>query len=404
MEQELQMPSCLFGGPPIRDDTIKLGESQIGFMNIFACPLFEAVTDILPAMRFAVDEILANKAVWERRIDQERHKKRTKPNFSLGRLAPSFAADPSPSPLSGGPPRLIADMSAPAIVQDTTVQDPAAEGGRRESSGTIQVTTVEAQGSSAGGDKGSRRASAAGLVGQRASTSLENQGSRRGSGDASFTKILVMQTPNVSESLPRDATPTPEDHNRGQRKDTLTRSASKRNEKGSPRPVTAPSQARHSHAVNLYPLPQPSSQSHSQVDLSHTANGNLDGSKLQQWDSNKISGDSNMTRSDVSRNSSWWRQMSTRRTTRDTRNGDTEARPQHKEAALDTTPSNTTSTTASPTLSSPDRKTTTGKIKNFFKRKTRHEEQPKQLSSFGSSSQLRTPPTSDPSRSLNSDD
>jgi hypothetical protein len=67
MEQELQMPSCLFGGPPIRDDTIKLGESQIGFMNIFACPLFEAVTDILPAMRFAVDEILANKAVWERR-------------------------------------------------------------------------------------------------------------------------------------------------------------------------------------------------------------------------------------------------------------------------------------------------------------------------------------------------
>jgi hypothetical protein len=396
MEQELQMPSCLFGGPPVRDDIIKLGESQIGFMNIFACPLFEAVTDILPAMRFAVDEILANKAVWERKIDDERHRKRKKPNLSLGHLVPSFAPDPSPSPLSGGPSRSIAEMTAPPITQDTTVVDSSEEAGRRGSSGTIQATIV--------GDKGSRRTSGAGLVGQRVSASHENQGSRRGSGDASLTKILVTQTPNASDSFPRDPTPTPDDQNRGQRKDTLTRSGSKKKERDSTRPVTAPSQARHSHAVNLYPMPQPSSQSHSQVDLSHTENGNLDGSKLQQWESNKVSGDSNMTRSDVSRNSSWWRQMSTRRTTRDTRNGDVEVRPQPKETTLDTTPSNTNSSTTSPTFPSPDRKTTTGKIKSFFKRKPRHEDSPKQLSSFGSSSQLRTPPTSDPSRSLNSDD
>lgn len=415
MEQELQMPSCLFGGPPVRDDIIKLGESQIGFMNIFACPLFEAVTDILPAMRFAVDEILANKSVWEGKIDEERQK-RKRPNFSLGHLVPSFAADPSPSPLSGGPPRSIAEMTAPPVAQETTA-DSSEEAGRRGSNGTIQATVV--------GDKGSRRTSAAGLVGQRVSASHENQGSRRGSGDASLTKILVTQTPNASDSFPRGSTPTPEDQNQGQRKDTLTRSASKKKERDSTRPVTAPSQARHSHgkhrstsyvgcdplpihltntdvAANLYPIPQPSSQSHSQVDLSHTANG--DGSKLQQWESNKISGDSNMTRSDASRNSSWWRQMSTRRTIRDTRNGDGEGRPQHKETTLDTTPSNTNSSTTSPTFSSPDRKTTTGKIKSFFKRKPRHEDSPKQLSSFGSSSQLRTPPTSDPSRSLNSDD
>jgi hypothetical protein len=171
MEQELQMPSCLFGGPPVRDDIIKLGESQIGFMNIFACPLFEAVTDILPAMRFAVDEILANKAVWERKIDDERHKKKKKPNFSLGHLVPSFASDPSPSPLSGGPPRSIAEMTAPPVAQDTTVIDSSEEAGRRGSSGTIQATIV--------GDKGSRRTSAAGLVGQRVSASHENQGSRK---------------------------------------------------------------------------------------------------------------------------------------------------------------------------------------------------------------------------------
>jgi hypothetical protein len=151
-------------------------------------------------------------------------------------------------------------------------------------------------------------------------------------------------------------------------------------------------------------MPQPSSQSHSQVDLSHTANGNLDGSKLQQWESNKISGDSNMTRSDVSRNSSWWRQMSTRRTTRDARNGDSDGRVHQRDTMLDSSPSNTESTAASPTSASPGRRKTSGKIKNFFKRKPRHEEQQKQLSSYGSSSQLRTPPTSDPGRSLNSDD
>lgn len=158
--------------------------------------------------------------------------------------------------------------------------------------------------------------------------------------------------------------------------------------------------------VSLYPLPQPSLQSHSsEVDLAHTNNGNLDGSKMPPWDNNKISGDSNATRSDVSRNSSWWRQMSTRRGTRDIRNGDGDGRHLHKEGMLETTVSNTDSTTTSPTSPSPSRTTTTGKIKNFFKRKpSSHKEQERQLSSFGSCSQLRTPPTSDPGRSLNSDD
>ncbi|KAL5113905.1 3',5'-cyclic-nucleotide phosphodiesterase [Pleosporales sp. CAS-2024a] len=409
MEQELEMPSCLFGGPPVRDDMIKLGESQIGFMNIFACPLFEAVTDILPAMRFAVDEILANKTVWEKKIEQERQKKRKHPNFSLGKLAPGFSLDPSPSPFSGGPTRSIAEISQLRAAQDGPIQASPEDSMRRGSSGTIQPTTAaEVQSSSTVGDKESKkRTSLAGFAGQRASASPENQGSRRGSGDASLTKILVTQTPNPPETFERNSSPTRDDHNRGQRKDTLTGSASsKKYERDSTRPVTAPSSARHSTATNLYPSPQPSSQSHSQVDLSHTVNGNFDGSKLQQWGSNKISGDSNMTRSDVSRNSSWWRQMSTRRNTRDTRNGDSDGKSQHKETTtLEMPPSNNTSTTASPTLSSPDRKTTSGKIKSFFKRKPRNDEQhPKQLSSFGSSSQLRSPPTSDPSRSWNSDD
>jgi hypothetical protein len=154
-------------------------------------------------------------------------------------------------------------------------------------------------------------------------------------------------------------------------------------------------------------MPQPSSQSHSQVDLSsHINNGDLDGSRLQSWDNNKMSADSNVTRSDLSRESSWWRQMGSRRRTRDVKNADTDGRAQTKETQLECPPSNTDSTMTSPNGTSPGRRTTTGKIKSFFKRKPSgsQKEPEKQLSSFGSSSQLQTPPTSDPGRSLNSDD
>ncbi|KAJ9643396.1 3',5'-cyclic-nucleotide phosphodiesterase [Coniosporium tulheliwenetii] len=74
MEVELGIPTCLFGGPPERNNPIKMAQSQIGFMNIFARPLFEAVTGILPAMRFSVDQILENKKVWENRIEEQKEK------------------------------------------------------------------------------------------------------------------------------------------------------------------------------------------------------------------------------------------------------------------------------------------------------------------------------------------
>src|SRR5258707_324069 len=72
MEIELNIPTQLFGGPPVLDNVVKMSESQIGFMNIFARPLFEAVAHILPAMQFSVDEILTNKGVWEQKIEQEK--------------------------------------------------------------------------------------------------------------------------------------------------------------------------------------------------------------------------------------------------------------------------------------------------------------------------------------------
>lgn len=75
MELELNIPTQLFGGPPVRDNIVKMGESQIGFMNIFARPLFESVTAILPPMQFSVDEILINKAIWQRKMDEAKESK-----------------------------------------------------------------------------------------------------------------------------------------------------------------------------------------------------------------------------------------------------------------------------------------------------------------------------------------
>jgi hypothetical protein len=425
------MSSCLFGGPPVRDDIIKLGESQIGFMNIFARPLFEAVTDILPAMRYAVDEILTNKAVWEKKISDEKTKPKMHPNFSLGLLTPSFAADPMPSPFSGNTPgsNLAPPTTLPASQLGRTVQSStwvvdSDEGGRRGSGGSFHGVLPSSRRSS-GVDKGSQRSSAAGLASIR---SRENQSqSRRGSGDASLTAILVTQTScagdapeNEAGQDPSRTSPSPS----GQRKDTMSPKKDK-----DTRPVTAPSSARRSQgkvpspqdtlfyfssrplgtgpdldlATNMFPPPHPSSQRHSEVDLSTGANGNYDGSKMQTWESNKLSNDSNMSRSEASRDthrrSEWWRPV---RRQRDYRNGGSETPTQQQTAMLDPTTINTTLDPNVPTTTSPGRTSRTGKLKSFFRRKSgRAADSEKQLSSHGSSSQL---PTSDPGRSVNSDE
>ena len=74
MEQDVGIPTTLFGGPPELGNLIKLGQSQNSFMNFFARPLFEAVTDILPAMGFAVDELKSNQATWTDKIKAESEK------------------------------------------------------------------------------------------------------------------------------------------------------------------------------------------------------------------------------------------------------------------------------------------------------------------------------------------
>ncbi|KAF2867266.1 hypothetical protein BDV95DRAFT_503420 [Massariosphaeria phaeospora] len=419
MEQELQIPSCLFGGPPVRDDTIKLAESQIGFMNIFARPLFEGVADILPSMQFAVEEILTNQGIWETRIEEEREKMKNTPSLFLGLLRPAFAQDPTPSPFSGGPVKPANDTLARSrsqlgrSVQSARKMFNSDESGRRRSSSSVQIALPGSRRSSSGVDKGSRHSSGAGLPGPRAVASRENQSqSRRGSADASLTTILITQAPNGSDTPPTELKESHAERpsSPSNRKDTLVKSSPRKGEKVGGRPVTAPSSARHSQGAPNFPMPHmPPSQSHSELDLSHAANGNLDGSKTQQWEVSKVSADSTLSRPDAlhdsTRKSEWWRQMGSRRRTRDFRNGDADARGQHKETMLTPTVSNTMPDGTSPTAASPAKNSRTGKLMSLFRWKPRSSnDQERQLSSFGSSSQLRTPPISDPGRSLNSDD
>ncbi|TAQ88539.1 hypothetical protein B7494_g3123 [Chlorociboria aeruginascens] len=66
MEKDLGIPSALFAAPVT--EIIELGKSQVGFMNMFAIPLFQGVTDVMPDMKYCVDELQTNKAAWEEKI------------------------------------------------------------------------------------------------------------------------------------------------------------------------------------------------------------------------------------------------------------------------------------------------------------------------------------------------
>ena len=102
MEKDVGIPTTLFGGPPELGNMTKLANSQIGFMNIFASPLFEAVTDILPGMQFAVEEIKINQTIWTAKINEEKAKEETR--FE----ATKYSLDGSQSPRSGSPDHFFA--------------------------------------------------------------------------------------------------------------------------------------------------------------------------------------------------------------------------------------------------------------------------------------------------------
>ena len=101
MEQRVGLETTLFGGPPELGNLTKLANSQIGFMNIFAYPLFEAVADILPSMTFAGEEIKANQEVWKQKIEEEKSKGEERLE------AERYSREGFQSPRSGSPERFF---------------------------------------------------------------------------------------------------------------------------------------------------------------------------------------------------------------------------------------------------------------------------------------------------------
>ena len=112
MEKAVSMETTLFGGPPELGNMLKLANGQIGFMTIFAHPLFANVADIIPAMSFAGEEILTNKGVWFTRAEQEKRK------VALEKEHPMHGGGPgSISPRSQSPAGLNGQKSNPNKAQ-----------------------------------------------------------------------------------------------------------------------------------------------------------------------------------------------------------------------------------------------------------------------------------------------
>ena len=101
MEQRVGLETTLPGGPPELGNLTKLATSQIGFMNMFACPLFEAVADILPPMKFAVEHIKQNQTIWQEKIEEEKNKEETRVEVER------YSREGFQSPRSGSPDRFF---------------------------------------------------------------------------------------------------------------------------------------------------------------------------------------------------------------------------------------------------------------------------------------------------------
>lgn len=74
MEADLGIPSALFA-PPVRE-IVELGHSQIGFMNMFALPLFQGVSDLVPGMEFCVEKLQKNRSIWQEKIEIEQQRRK----------------------------------------------------------------------------------------------------------------------------------------------------------------------------------------------------------------------------------------------------------------------------------------------------------------------------------------
>lgn len=75
LESELEIPTCLFGGPPDVEDVLAAAQSQQGFMGLFGFPLFQGITEVLPSLSASVTELKSNQDLWQRKIQFEKRRR-----------------------------------------------------------------------------------------------------------------------------------------------------------------------------------------------------------------------------------------------------------------------------------------------------------------------------------------
>ena len=75
LEGELQIPTCLFGGPPNKEDVLAAAQSQKGFMSLFGFPLFQGLNEIMPSVSCSIRELENNRNVWDQKIEEEKRKR-----------------------------------------------------------------------------------------------------------------------------------------------------------------------------------------------------------------------------------------------------------------------------------------------------------------------------------------
>lgn len=115
LEAELQIPTCLFGGPPVRGDVLAAAQSQTGFINLFGFPLFQGIAEVLPGMQYTIDELNHNKTTWERKIEEEKAKR------DIAEMKPPTFSSVQKSEVDEAKAR---HRSEPAVFPASSVQSP----------------------------------------------------------------------------------------------------------------------------------------------------------------------------------------------------------------------------------------------------------------------------------------
>ncbi|GAP88490.2 putative 3 5 -cyclic nucleotide phosphodiesterase [Rosellinia necatrix] len=117
MEEEIGIPSSLIAPP--KKDFMSLAKAQLGFVNLFAVPLFKGVAEVLPQMQYTVIEIEKNTRHFESALEkipgmtEESRKLFTQQplDANIMKLVERLAMDEEHSPIETGNTELVSTLT-----------------------------------------------------------------------------------------------------------------------------------------------------------------------------------------------------------------------------------------------------------------------------------------------------